>query len=280
MNVIYTYKKLPHFKPMDDIFFTMARISVESANRFHKTILYCDSDSKELFEENNIPFNEIVVLDSLESYKGIWYTVPKMITMKSQSDPYLHLDLDTIIFSKIELSKSVTFGHGDLIFQTNEEALNHDYIKDNYLTQLKTVFKRDISDSDFTRIPNFCFVGVTNPQIVSDTINNLLGDYEELANISEELFKEKYTPHTGGVPSTFDQFLFYDYFRKVSNDYGFITEKPEIDMNTENYKNYGIINEYGDMSQFLNYKFCHLQNYRELLIDSNFLSKLEQMLSY
>ena len=55
MDIIYSYKRiLYNKKELTPGFWNMARLSVTYANQFYNTKLYCDSDTRLLFEEKNI----------------------------------------------------------------------------------------------------------------------------------------------------------------------------------------------------------------------------------
>jgi len=54
-RIIYTYKMthIGHHKGFTDRGIDMMKLSVQSANKFYKTILYCDIASYKLFKLNN-----------------------------------------------------------------------------------------------------------------------------------------------------------------------------------------------------------------------------------
>lgn len=279
MNIIYTYKILDHFKPIDSIFFKMCDISVRSANKFYKTILYCDYKSKLLFEHNKIPFSEIIVLESLEKYNGFIYSIPKILTFINQSSPYIHIDLDTVIFNKIQFNSDILFGHADLFFDSNEDALKNEYIINSYINPLNNIFKKNISDSDFTKIPNFSFFAVNNYKLVSFIFNKILIEYQHISNLTIDEFKLYYGNNTGGVPSVFEQFLFYDSLKEYTNNFNYLSIKPCIAMYHDIYTYFGIEYDYNKfLDNIQHYKFTHLQNYRELLLNQTFIQNINKII--
>lgn len=77
--------------------------------------LYTNKKIAKQIEEIGVPYTEIntTLLDGVVSKS---YTYPKMRVFKELTLPYLHIDTDTYIFSKIDFSKAtspVTYAHSD-----------------------------------------------------------------------------------------------------------------------------------------------------------------------
>ena len=105
MKAIFTFKKIDgHYKPRDERFVQMAKLSVLSASRFYKTKLYTDTYGKYFFESRGIKFDEVEILESIDKYKGGLEVIPKIYTLLEQTEPYIHINLETIIFEVSILS--------------------------------------------------------------------------------------------------------------------------------------------------------------------------------
>ena len=98
MKVIYAFKQFSkHYKPFDDTFFELARLSVELSKKYYTTEFYCDSESKILFEANGVFFDKVIVSDKIESYSGSLTSMAKVYAMIEQTEPYIIVDFDTLI---------------------------------------------------------------------------------------------------------------------------------------------------------------------------------------
>ena len=72
MVAIYSFKKFDgHYKPINDDFLRLAKLSVKSAKKYYKTRFYSDQESFDFFTENGIIFDEFVWIFSRQY---IWQT--------------------------------------------------------------------------------------------------------------------------------------------------------------------------------------------------------------
>ena len=66
------------------------------------------------------------------------YGLAKVFTMIEQKEPYIILDLDTVLFSKIDSNSQVTYGHKEINVSTSKPI--QDKITDlNYLQTYYTI---------------------------------------------------------------------------------------------------------------------------------------------
>lgn len=275
MRVIYTYKKLDHFKPIDDNFFKMCELSVLSAKKHYKTILYCDTAGKEVLA--SIPFDEVIVLDSLNDYSGMWYTVPKMITMSSQTEPFIHIDLDVVIFNSFDTNCDIAIGFPE--FDKNlYDNIDENFIDVYYRNPMQKIFKFDLNDFDFSVIPNTSVVIGKNPSAVREIYSKILNDYKHITNLNPSEFDEIYQYSTFGIPSILDQFLFLHEINKSSYTFEF-KEKLQISYFDET----GAFLEGNDISYdnleiFLDKcNFCHIQNYQDTFKNPKTLNAFKKL---
>ena len=55
MIAIFAFKITPgHYKPLNDDFIRLAKLSVKSAKKYYKTKFYCDNDSLIFFNKHGI----------------------------------------------------------------------------------------------------------------------------------------------------------------------------------------------------------------------------------
>lgn len=186
MRAIFSFKKLKteHYKPIDKNFFKLAKLSVELAKLHYKTVFYGDSDSYKIFEEKNITFDEVNLLESIELYDGDITSYSKLMAMKNETSPYVCLDFDTLVFEKIKSTNTITFGYPEIGAIKLYNILSEDSQKE-YLDYINLYYKRhldkykdklpDFINPYLTSIPNFSLFMVNNPilihQIIKDIFN-------------------------------------------------------------------------------------------------------------
>ena len=73
MRAVFCYKPVKnykgkniHYKPLNDSFFKLARLSVQTISRYYKTYFYTDFDTAKLFRENGLLFDEVIILNKLK----------------------------------------------------------------------------------------------------------------------------------------------------------------------------------------------------------------------
>lgn len=264
MQVIYTYKKLDHFKPINHEFLQICELSVKSAKKFYKTTLYCDDLGKDVL--SSIPFDDVIVLDSLNDYNGMWYTVPKMITMSSQSEPFIHIDLDVLIFNKFDTECDIAIGFPEV----NENYSDDEFILNSYKKPIVDIFKFNLNQFKFDTIPNTSIVVGKNPYAIKKIYSKILNDNSDIVNLTEVQFNKKYNYSNFGIPSVLDQFLFYDEILKSEFTFEFIDDGQDTsftkdcayyDIEELDYDNLDII--------FQKSKFSHIPNYQEVFQNEN-----------
>jgi hypothetical protein len=186
MNAVYCFKPVVnqlgeyiHFKPLNNDFFKLAKKSVQSVNKYYNTIFYTDKNTSELFKKNNIHFDKIVILDTLENNQFMNYSLPKIHSMIIQDDPYIMFDFDTIIGEKLESDYDITYAYYevDLTQPFNHQELmwiQSSYINPFYNNISKYYDFNFNNNVDWRRYPNFSTLMVKDVNIVKNTYNYLL----------------------------------------------------------------------------------------------------------
>lgn len=238
------------WKPKDEYFWNLAKLSVEYSNKFYTTVLYSDKRTYDIFTSKGIVFDEWV--DMSKEFHKITihnYSMAKIESMIRQTTPYVVLDLDILLFEKIHSPHSVTFGFKEVdttsIDTLHAKGSHLDYINE-YYKKYYDRFRNNVVDTpvdfDWCVFPNNSIVIVNNPHIVSEVyqyILNLLGD---------DIYK---------IPPTYtaqfyEQFLFYNYLKYYNTDIGFIYDKtpnPKFDKKENDFKH------------LYSNKFLHLESY-------------------
>ena len=115
MDAIFTWKRLTSYDELESTFFWhYAKISTQTAGKFHNTILYTDEEGKKDFEKFGIGFNKVIVLPELESFKGSIFSIPKIYAMIQRKDPYVHLDFDVFTNIAHTTNEPIAFGYPEV----------------------------------------------------------------------------------------------------------------------------------------------------------------------
>lgn len=217
MNAVFSYKICDHFwKPRDNYFYKLAFLASKYAEKYYNTVLYSDTRTKKVLTEAGITFNDYVTSDKLfESVNEHNYGVAKMIAMQEQKDAYVTLDLDTVIFEKITPQSSVTYGYKEIDLTENTSFIlkkaHLDYIEEHYWA-CHDFFKPKITrldkHLDWMTFPSNSLMYVNNPDIVRDTISEIL-----------YLVGEDYRKVT---IQYYEQFMLYNFLKYYEVDMDFI----------------------------------------------------------
>lgn len=222
MIAIYSYKKcVNHYKPLNDDFMRLARLSVKSAKKYYKTRFYCDQESYDLFSENGILFDEVVFMgDFVDKYPN-QFSISKIHAMMYETEPYIMLDFDVVLFERLEPKNTVTYGHPEV-------QITHDYVGldtllytyDFYIKPFNTYIRKyytdnEILEMDWITYPSFCVIMVKNPLLVSE--------------IYVEIFNKLSLEDIESIPPTLlEQFLCHQGLVKNKADFGFLSNEHYI----------------------------------------------------
>lgn len=214
MKIIHTFYPIE-----DNLTYDMEKIllyskkSVNSVLNFYdEVILYTTKEFQKLVIGYGIPYTEInTELFTEYDVKITNYSIPKLIVYSSQTEPYIHIDFDVLMFRKIENDNDIFFGYMDYDFNNEtddqlSEFMTSYYVDDYKLISKKLPFNQE-KETKFGKVPNFCFFGVNDFKTVSLTCKNLIRFYND--NISDF----NLTKHG---PSQIEQFLFSIFLKRVN----------------------------------------------------------------
>jgi hypothetical protein len=226
------------------------RLSVQAANKFYNTYVYCDTASAKLFRLNQIPFSKIISVDWLDKYDFPNWGLAKLETMLNQTEPYIHIDLDTIITKELNIpTTDISWGYAEVDFNSsiNEDKLSHhliDYVYNNYLKIAKKY--EDCSKFDYLKIVNASLIIVKKPYPIRDVITELHSRIVLYRNIL-----------SSKINMFIEQFLFYQ----------LIKDKGHIEHSIISNSNYNdltlfwineIKHDESVMDNFYNNRFIHI----------------------
>jgi len=181
-EAVYTFKKLKHYKPFDDTFFRLAKLSLHSAKQYYTTVLYTDKDSLEFLTNGGLKFDRVVLLDSIKEYEGGNYAMPKILTMISREEPYIHLDFDSILIEKPYSLLPVSFPFPQPGFNTLKTHNDYEFV---YTAYVKCFIEQIMDKIDYEKqsrikwntFPNNSALIVNLPLIVSNIYTEIITDF-------------------------------------------------------------------------------------------------------
>lgn len=218
MKIIYSY--IPHqnsisnSKLLPNELISTLYLSVLKANQFYKEVeIYTNKRIGKAIKELGIPFSKIDT-DLLNREANNTATVSKLKTYISQTEPYIHIDLDTILFSEVLYSPQipVTFAHPDCLFN-NKKDLHHELpIISAYMAPLAEGYLPEIYAKTISlfHIPNMNIVAVNDPEFFKNSSQEAL----DLYNNNPTFFDKDYYRFC-----TLEQFLIYGAMLKRDPNY-------------------------------------------------------------
>ena len=202
MKIIYTYKYTNGWdKGLDNPkSITILNKSVTQANKWYDTEIYCDSAGYVKIKELNIPFKKIAILDTLDEYDSPNWGLTKLLTIQNESEPHIHIDMDTILLKPLEFDSTI-----DIIWGNAEASLLYDkghyssfkYIHDKYLSTAEEFEPNLLNQGffDFAHVPNNSLLIINNPTLTRSIIDNLflkVKDYYQIHNGRLNMFMEQF----------------------------------------------------------------------------------------
>lgn len=186
-RVIFPFKLFPGWdKPedKDPAFWELADLVVTQANKFYQTVLVCDEYTKSYFE-GKLPFNKIEISKGIREYEGNSYCIPKLKAIIEQTEPYIMLDLDSVLLKPLPTYLNIAFGFAEInMFHpggVTEGTLQNTfnlYFQKHELDKIKTNLPGNMV-LKWDKIPNSSLVYVPEPQVLSDIYSEILEDHLE-----------------------------------------------------------------------------------------------------
>lgn len=188
MNIVYSYNNTntPNFIPIETLY--PGILSAIYANQLYgNSKIIASKDLIERFKKVDLPFSEF----EISPFPDRNSFLHKISIYTIQKAPFIHLDLDLILFSKIEPrdSNSNYFAHKDIPYSLN---FNNDgfiecyMLPSYYLT--KKYGKELLQKVTLDNIPNMCITYSNNLDTLQSSVKKVL----ELYNDNTPYFKNNY----------------------------------------------------------------------------------------
>lgn len=284
MKIIHTF--VPVFKDKIDKYtiYQMTLSLLLAKRHYDNVVLYTNDEIGKLIKKIGLPYTEINT-EILNECKERTFSIPKLLVYAVQKEPYIHIDLDTFLFDRIDFDDKEciysTFpeGTGDLTTFDKSNAMFHS----TYLTPVYQI--KDKLPEEFTKniifkdIPNMSVFGGYQYKLISDATKYCLDIYYK----NKEFFNSSYYN-----ACVIEQLFIYSAIRMLSNTtkfkYLFKGNPSHIDFLEDEFKipfkfksranNLWILNE-EDLFKNTMYNFdgfLHLNGYKNL-DEMNFILK-------
>lgn len=179
-----------------DLMYPQLLSTLLSQREFGNITLYTNSDVVKQIEEIGLPYSEINT-EILNGYERNTFSSFKLKVFESIVEPFLHIDTDTLIFSRLRLENSkedIVFAHPDQPIRVTRN-IHEDYVK--VLSELYGAFfyvfheqHSDFKKQNFkiSNIPNMNIVFVKDTKSFSEATRLSLEHYENNRKIIDSQY--------------------------------------------------------------------------------------------
>ena len=191
MKIVYSY--IPHnyvegeerFLPKKIAYILMLSV-LQARQLYDKVELYTNPEQAKFFKRLGIPFTKIDTA-VLQHERANCPSIPKLKTYVAQTEPFIHIDLDTVLFDKLPIAKNrpLMFAHKDFGGGIDYLCLNSivtSYI--NPLTEAKDRLPDFYTSSyDHEELPNMNVVVVRDVELFRKATQRALDSYYAVKDI-------------------------------------------------------------------------------------------------
>ena len=284
MKIVHTYVPTENGGNLNRYTMYCMLLSALLAKKHHKHVfLYTNKEIEKIVKKIGIPYN-VIDTEVLDGIDVKTFSIPKLIVYTKQTQPYLHIDLDSFIYQPIEIKlvdkihSSFAEGSGDtLSFEMNNSVFFKTYLKGAFEIQDKLP-EEFLKYVKFQNIPNMSIFGGHSWELIAEATEYCLKIYNENkeffdsnyynACIIEQLFIPaaiRMILDRDSEEITMDKDIFNFIFDKNPTVLEFLDEKWDypfiIESNTDVLK----IDTQNDLFRNLNYNFngfLHLNGYK------------------
>jgi hypothetical protein len=146
--------------------------------------LYTTKKIADLVKKFKIPYDNIIT-EPFDGFKYKTFSIPKLITFSLQTEPFIHIDLDTMLYDKVVIPKNLSIIYHSPSFFLDRPS-DYNSIRTLYDIYLKGFFgiEDKLSEDfkiciDFTNIPGMDIFGGTDYETISKAAKMCLKIYEE-----------------------------------------------------------------------------------------------------
>lgn len=218
MKVVHTYVD-KHNMIWKELIYTQYLSALLAKKHYGNISFYGDSVACKQIMDIGIPYDEINS-DVVTNKDADTWSVPKIKVYESINEPFLHIDTDTLIFSKIEFEtykQDFLFSHKDMYVPTQ----NGEELSNNLFQYWFSNLSKKSTDIDSQKYPHRAFLANFNKDVPNALLDQLNTEY------NFHYLNETYTN------------LFFDLLEKIDIDVYKSTHFYSIpNMNVTYIKNY------------------------------------------
>ena len=237
MKIIHTF--LPVLYEINKRTIYLMTASMLLAKKYYNNVvLYTDKKTAKIVREIGLPYDEIndALLDGI---KVGTFSIPKLLVYKEQTDPFLHIDLDSFIYKKFFLDDF------NGIYSAYNEGFKRPISLDNeslgfyntyYKNTLKILDKLPIdfkSEIDFQDIPNMSLFGSYNAKLIADASDYCLNIYENNRDFFDNeyynacIIEQLFIPVAIKLLNKNQNYKFHYLCEKLSTSIEFVSKEKE-----------------------------------------------------
>jgi hypothetical protein len=192
MKIIHT------FLPVNNEFnketaLQMALSCLLAKRHYNYVFLYTNKKIAEKVKQLGIPYN-VIDTEVLEGMESKTFSIPKLAVYAVQKEPYIHIDLDTFLFNRIEFDKVhyiySTFAEGSkymINFEDPDKGFYETYMKNSFLLQPKLPMDF-VMHVSFKNIPNMSVFGGFEWELIAEASRYCLDLYKEHKDFFDSSF--------------------------------------------------------------------------------------------
>lgn len=241
MKVIQSY--IPYQHPdtiIDRDFAYLMMLSLLSAKKFYENVtLYTNKTQANFLKE--MEFDYIFETETLSHIDQHIWIMPKLLVCKNQVEPFIHIDIDTILTKNINRNSDIYFAHHDITpkkitdisinklsdFKRYWEILN--FCRTYFASYFEYGVDKfiPIEEIRIDKIPNMSIIGVNEYDLFSNAIEKTLDLYK--------IEKSKYDRGSLKTAVLLEQFCIPHFMNQIKDvEFDFITKNNPFNLEDKN----------------------------------------------
>lgn len=197
MKIIHTYYPTHHSALSKNLLLLMTLSCLLVKKLEYDIELYTTEDIHSLIKKLKIPYTKIHTNVFSNERINTTFSIPKLKVYSIQDKPFIHIDLDTFLFSKPEIIDTEKFYctffeglgeiskfNGESLYNSLDGFLNTYFINSKKL--LPNLDKKFVSNIRFDQIPNMSFISAFNFSVFSEASKICLDIYEKNSSFFDD----------------------------------------------------------------------------------------------
>lgn len=191
MKIVHTFLPLnePVISKNNLLLMTLSMLLAKK--NYDKVVLYTNVETANFVRKIGLPYDEINDQLLEGKYFGT-FSIPKMLVYSVQTEPYIHIDIDSFLFYKLTVSGQIRSAYNEgakcmVSFDDYGMGFLNTYFLNTF--KIKDLLPPDfVSQISFRDIPNMCIFGGENYELISEATLYCLKLYEENKNFFDSYY--------------------------------------------------------------------------------------------